>query len=196
MPERCRAAQRCTEKDDRGAALVEFALVFVVLFTIVFGLIEGGLMVRARNTIDNAADDAARRGSVAADDPLADWMILQQLRARGAIAAATINYVVVYRGDNGTQGPTATCRAGTPVLGECNVYDRTEFDESSAAFGCVSLDLDANWCPTDRSTDSGTFEYLGVLVDASHNGLLGIFNDFDIDIVGNSALPLEAGDVR
>ena len=62
--------------DEDGAAIVEFALVVVVLFTIIFGLIEGGLMVRARNAVESAADDAARRGAIAGNDPLADWMIL------------------------------------------------------------------------------------------------------------------------
>ena len=181
--------------DEDGAAIVEFALVVVVLFTIIFGLIEGGLMVRARNAVESAADDAARRGSIAGNDPLADWMILQQIRTRGVITAATINFVVIYRADDGSQPPTEGCRLGTAEADECNVYSRADFDLSSTAFGCLTAALDDNWCPADRLSGSTSFDYLGVWVDATHNGLLGIWNDFDIDLIGNSALPLEGGDI-
>ncbi len=169
--------------------MVEFALVSVVLFTIIFGLIEGGLLVRARNAVASAADDAARRGAIAGDDASADWQILQQLRVRGALTSSRINYVVVYRAPDSTSTPTATCLAGTPVPGICNVYERAEFELPPEAFSCLDANLDANWCPATRAQDSTAFEYIGVFVNSTHSGLTGIFGDVGLESV--SVLPIE-----
>lgn len=185
---RISAAKR-RQNSDRGAAIVEFAVISLFLFAVVFGLIEAGLMVRARNAVHSATDDATRRGAIAGDDPLADWMILRQLDLRGVREAATINFVVVYRADNGSELPTAACQAGTAVADECNVYTPADFDLAPGAFGCLSAALDNNWCPTDRVADAAVFEYLGVWVDASHNSVTGFIGN--IDIIANSGLPLE-----
>lgn len=174
--------------NERGAAMLEFALISVILFTLLFGLIEGGLLVRARNAIDNASDDAARRGAIAANDQLADWMILQQIRARGAIEAASINFVVVYKAENSSEPPPAACLGGVGVPDVCNVYQRADFEESSGAFGCASPNLDGNWCPVDRDGSDGV-EFLGVWIDATHKGVTGLLGD--VDLQGRSGQAVE-----
>ncbi|MEM7095560.1 MAG: TadE/TadG family type IV pilus assembly protein [Actinomycetota bacterium] len=174
---------------ERGAQLVEFALVSVLLFVIIFGLIEGGLLVRARNNVASSADDAARRGAIAADESSADWQILRQLEVRGALRASQINYVVVYRASSSTEAPPATCQAGTPVTDVCNVYERADFDVDASLFTCSDPGLDANWCPTDRAEDTTAFEYVGVWINATHTGLFGIFGD--VELGAQSVLPLE-----
>jgi len=50
--------------DDRGAAMVEFAITSILLAILIFGIIEGGLGFRAKLSLSNAADSAARRGSI------------------------------------------------------------------------------------------------------------------------------------
>jgi len=159
--------------------MLEFALVSVVLLTLLFGIIEGGLVVRARNTIDNASDDGARRGAIAGSNELADWMILQQIRVRGAVEAASINFVVIYKAENSSQPPPEACLAGAGVADLCNVYSRADFEETSDAFGCTDAGLDANWCPTDRDGSDGV-EFLGVWIDATHQGVTGILGDVDM----------------
>lgn len=167
--------------------MLEFALVAVILFTLLFGLIEGGLLVRARNAMDNASDDAARRGAIAGNDALADWMILQQIRARGAIEAASINFVVVYKAENSSQPPPAACLAGAGVADLCNVYSRADFDEASGAFGCANPGLDGNWCPVDRDGSNGV-EFLGVWIDATHKGVTGLLGDVDMQARSGQAV--------
>lgn len=168
--------------------MLEFALISVVLLTLLFGLIEGGLLVRARNAIDNASDDAARRGAIAGNHEAADWMILQQIRARGAVEAATINFVVVYKAQNSTEPPPAQCLTGVGVANLCNVYSRSDFEAASAAFGCSDPDLDGNWCPADRTGADGV-EFLGIWIDATHKGLTGVFGD--VDMQGRSGQAVE-----
>ena len=183
------AAARGTKNNEQGSTILEFALVAVVLFVLIFGLIEGGLLVRARNAMNSTADEAARRGAIAANDPAADWMILQQLRARGALAAADVNYVVVYLAADGAALPSETCLAGTPVDGECNVYERADFEIAASAFNCSDAGLDANWCPTDRAADTTAFESLGVWIDATYTGFSHVFGDVGLN--AGSAQPIE-----
>jgi Flp pilus assembly protein TadG len=50
---------------DRGAALIEFALVAVLLLTIVFGIISFGLILSFKQDMTRAAAEGARAGAVA-----------------------------------------------------------------------------------------------------------------------------------
>jgi Flp pilus assembly protein TadG len=50
--------------DERGAAAVEFALVVPILLTLVFGIVDFGLMIRANTVLANAAREGARNGSI------------------------------------------------------------------------------------------------------------------------------------
>ena len=50
---------------DQGAALVEFAFVSVLLFSIVFGIIHYGLILSFKQDVTRAAAEGARAGAVA-----------------------------------------------------------------------------------------------------------------------------------
>lgn len=54
----------CRERDDRGAAAVEFALVVPLLLMLVFGIVDFGYMINRSSMVNNAARDAAREGSL------------------------------------------------------------------------------------------------------------------------------------
>jgi Flp pilus assembly protein TadG len=51
--------------DERGAEMVEFAIVVVLLIAILYGIISYGLILAAQATLTQAAADAARSGLVA-----------------------------------------------------------------------------------------------------------------------------------
>ncbi|CCK80433.1 TadE/TadG family type IV pilus assembly protein [Desulfobacula toluolica] len=53
-----------TIKSQDGAALVEFAIVFPLLLTLIFGVIEFGLFLFNTQVITNAAREGARRGVI------------------------------------------------------------------------------------------------------------------------------------
>jgi Flp pilus assembly protein TadG len=53
---------------ERGQELVEYALVFPLLFLLLFGLLEVGLIAYSYNTIANAARAGARYGIIYPDD--------------------------------------------------------------------------------------------------------------------------------
>lgn len=56
---------------DRGAALVEFALLVPVLAALLLGIITGGNALATKNSMTNAVREAARLGATLPDDP--DW---------------------------------------------------------------------------------------------------------------------------
>jgi Flp pilus assembly protein TadG len=57
--------------DDRGAAVVEFALVLPVLIVLVLGIIEFGRIFNVQVSITNAAREAARTMAIENDPALA-----------------------------------------------------------------------------------------------------------------------------
>ncbi|HUE07638.1 MAG TPA: TadE/TadG family type IV pilus assembly protein [Acidimicrobiales bacterium] len=59
------------DDDERGAELIEFALVVVLLITLLYGIITYGLILGAQATITQAAADAARSGIVSSSTAVA-----------------------------------------------------------------------------------------------------------------------------
>jgi Flp pilus assembly protein TadG len=64
-PRTWRLPKRPGERDERGAEMVEFAFVVVLLIALLYGIISYGLVLAAQSTITQAAADAARSGIVA-----------------------------------------------------------------------------------------------------------------------------------
>jgi len=112
-------------KGERGATLVEAALVLPVLLLIIVAILELGLAFKDYLTVSYLSREGARIGAFAGNDPDADCAILRGL---GEIATpgdlARINTVQIYKADNntGAQGATntATYQVGQdPTV--CNV---------------------------------------------------------------------------
>jgi Flp pilus assembly protein TadG len=66
MPEEC-----SRHRDERGAEMVEFAFVVVLLIMLLYGIVSYGLILSAQSTVTQAAADGARAGIVASTSPLA-----------------------------------------------------------------------------------------------------------------------------
>jgi Flp pilus assembly protein TadG len=62
--------QRRRQHDERGAEMVEFAFVVVLLIALLYGIISYGLILSAQSTVTQAAADGARAGIVAASSTL------------------------------------------------------------------------------------------------------------------------------
>lgn len=68
-------------RNERGAAVVEMAMVLPLLILLVFGAVEYGLLFRERLTIASAANSAARTGATMGTRAEADFRILEALEA-------------------------------------------------------------------------------------------------------------------
>lgn len=168
--------------------MVEFALIAVLLVSLVFGVIEGGLLFRSKLALSNSVDEAARRGSVAADSATADYQILQQILRHSSDGGSSITTVVIYKADPDDVEPSAACRLGQPGRTNCNYYTAADFAREESDFGACGT-LDGGWCPTSRDA-SLAGDLLGVWVDGDYTPISGIVSD--ISLTQNAVIPLES----
>jgi Flp pilus assembly pilin Flp len=65
------STQVCCRRRERGASLVEFALIAPLLFAILLGTITGGLALAQKNSLTNAVREGGRLGATLPEG--ADW---------------------------------------------------------------------------------------------------------------------------
>ncbi len=77
--------------NERGAVAAEFALLLPVLLTILFGIIEFGMIMYSREVVTNASREGARAGIVQGPPK----------RTEGEIVAIANNYLTRYWSQSG-----------------------------------------------------------------------------------------------
>jgi TadE-like protein len=174
--------------DERGAVLVEAALVTPLLFLLLFGVIEFGYAFYGKLTVNNMSVVGARAASGSANDVLADDQVLVSVAgANTGISTSDIQLVVVYRAtgpsDRVPTGCLTASVTNTSSVRGCNRYVSSDLARPSTDFGCVgppgpALKVDRFWCPTDRKYAllgaPGPPDYIGVYVKANHRNLTGV----------------------
>lgn len=107
-------------RNNRGAALVEFAIVSLLLITLVFGIIEFGLLMKDYLTVNQAARDGARAAGLGYTTTI--------IRNRVVAAAPSITI------DPGsivlTTGPANTDPSTWVPLGDEDGYNNAEHGDS------------------------------------------------------------------
>lgn len=179
-------------RGERGATLVESALITPVLMLFVFGIFEFGFAFRDYLAVANSTRDGARAASVAGSDADADYRTLRAIqRASSALPEGALNYIVIYKASGPDAEPDASC-LGTSQTGMCNVYYPSDFSRPADEFGCAASSIaplapDRFWCPTDRETSVGAgLDYVGVYIEIDHSYITGLFGSgvtFDDTIV-------------
>src|SRR3954447_16440050 len=151
---------------ERGAVLVEFAIIAPVLCMLIFGMIEYGLLFRDYLTVANVTRTGARVSSASGNLDTTDYSVLQAVKgAAGALpgGVASIEKIVVYKTTSTDGAPPANCVSGGSQAGSCNVYTGIQARDSvPAQFGCATGDLDIVWCPTTRDVTQTSGIYVGV----------------------------------
>ena len=171
----------------RGAALIEAALVTPVFFAMIFGIIEFGLLFRNSLTTSNAAEQGARAASVNGKAPESDFLILRSVEhGMQAMGLRNLDYVIVFKatGPDSTV-PTACLTASQANV--CNRYTAREFfkelddpvtGDPTGNWRCGGGAYDRYWCPTARLTSmSAGTDYVGVHVQTRHEFITGLFGD-------------------
>ena len=102
---------------DRGAAVVDFVLVLVVLVPLFLGILQVSLVLLVRNTLAAAASEGARYAATAGRDP-ADGAALVRDQVTGALSGrfaqdVDARQVLV----DGQPGVEVVVRARVPALG-------------------------------------------------------------------------------
>lgn len=150
--------------EDRGATLVEAAIVLPIFFLLVFGLLEFGFGFKDWLTINHAAREGARVSVAAADDVRADQLALEALED-GLIGGMkdSVNFVRIGNEDGSlfnTYTPASTACGWTP----CPNPDDPGF---------VGFD----WPPSARDVEMPTVDRVVVTVNFTHDYLTGFIGD-------------------
>lgn len=70
-----RLGKAMAEAPERGASLVEFAIVLPILMMLLFGIVTGGLALNSKNSLNNAAREGARYGAtLPVDTTMSDFL--------------------------------------------------------------------------------------------------------------------------
>ncbi len=166
-------------RSERGAALVEMALVAPLLLVLLFGIIELGIAFKDRLTIGNGTQSAVRVVSAMGQQTDADLRLLQSfeqtLSALPGNGVGIVKYVDVFKAD-AFGNPVGGCPGGS-----CNRYfyvyadgtgplcDWNPCPDPSAGYSGW------NWAPTDRSVEVGSLDVVGVRMIYGHTWITGGF---------------------
>jgi len=144
---------------ERGAALIETALIASLVTVLAIGAAEMGFALLDWLAVSSATREGARTGSAAGNDAAADTLILAAVsQALASNPSAVVKEVWVFRSD-------ATGAVTDPLTGT-NIYRKT-----GGGFVC---DNGCPWAPTSRSTNVESLDFLGIRVVFQHNWLTGM----------------------
>lgn len=141
MELRAKGSRRRRARQDRGAVLVEAAIILPLLFTLVLGILEIGSALKSYSGTANAVRAGGRMASVAGNIADADRAILERVATEATgISDGEIEYVVIWHASATGEQPPAACRpapqsspnftsagvsdGGTDAIGACNIYHR------------------------------------------------------------------------
>lgn len=126
-----RARRRSSDRAERGAAAVEFALIMPILLLLVFGIISYGYMLSFRQAISQAAAEGARAAAVA--QVAAD----REGNAIDAVNEALDSYGVT------CDGAAGTLRRNDATVGTCSV--EVADCENDSSVQCAEVSIDYNY---------------------------------------------------
>jgi hypothetical protein len=126
---------RISKAKEKGQATVEFALVILLLMTLLFGIIDFSRLLFAYATMSNGVREGARYGIVHppydADNPLDPntQAIIHHAQAMMVLLGGDATITVVYPGgDNPTMFPEYVPGCTTPYYCRIQVIAESDFD--------------------------------------------------------------------
>jgi Flp pilus assembly protein TadG len=170
-------------RGQRGAAIVEAAIVLPAVVMLLFGMLEGGLYFKDSLTVSESTKDAAHTGAMYAADSGADYWIIQAMKR--ASLNGIVQEIIVYDAANvsatnpSAQAPPANCLASsagvqvgytdsslvvhtTGAIGSCNVYIAAngDFNHPLSDFTGGTFTNAMNWPGANRLQSTGDVRYL------------------------------------
>jgi Flp pilus assembly protein TadG len=156
---------------DRGAALVEFALIFPLLATLLFGVLSGGLLMNRRESVTHAAREGARYGATVAAN-----QCTPTTNCGGKTWAQLVQSIVVARAD-GDLTTSQVCVALVSGPGS----SPTAIDASHIAGGTTR-------CYIDNSADTGNRVQVSITRPDELNAVLV---HFSVNLTSNATAQFE-----
>ena len=154
--------------------MVEFAIVAPILFFLLFGVFESGLLLFVVGTARFSAGDTARQESESGNAANADQVSIAVLRngAMGTTTLATVKQIDIFKlnEDPITGALTPSCNAGvTSPPPPCATYNTYNLN------GTTKLGGPPPWNSVNRSVKNRATDFLGVRLWYQYNWKTGVF---------------------
>ena len=152
---------------DRGAVLVEAALMAPLVIFLLLGVLETGWLLKTHLSVEQTTSYGARTGAIAGAEDDADVAIMDEIERRLVHGRSDIERVVVYRAVTVDAAPPSACVTGSApgsIVDGCTIYGPDDFETDAASLACA-------WCPADRAAD----QLLGVWISYEYESITGIF---------------------
>ena len=173
-------------KTEKGASLVEVALVLPLLLTLAIGLAEVGFLVIDYVTVTNAARSGARTGAALAKDAGTDQAILnvveEDLCNLGFGSAVVVR---IFRANaDGSMSASQNNYSSSGAL-SCN-------DSTTHSFSCDALEGGCNWAESSRNNSPpNNFDRLGVRIEFTHDWVTNFFPFPNANFLETAIMQLE-----
>ena len=180
---------------ERGAAMVEMAIVAPLMILLVFSILEYGLLFQEKLTIASAASSAARTGATMGTRAEADFAILQALEAGlyDQVDAAVIIQADIFKANAVTGAKTGVLNRYTYVASNVGCKWAPCPDP---ALGPVTYGIPSAWGdPSGRDTEldpgGGGLDVLGVEITYHHSAITGFIPGVERDFSERALVRLE-----
>jgi len=145
----------------RGQSLTEFALVVPVLFLLIFGVLDGSLLMFSVGTARYAAGEGSRQAAALGNAANADSKIVGAIRATvSSTSLFQVDEIDIYKLNQDGNGNL------TPDLAHYNKY---KLD------GTPMINPEP-WPSPSRNVGNGTSDFMGVTVNYTYNWKAGFFS--------------------
>lgn len=201
--------RRIRKGRERGAVIVELAMVVPILMTLVLGMFEIGMAWGHSQTVVQASRSGARTVSQLGTFGGADQQALLAVISTFGDDVDDIQRVIIFDASNGSDLPSGCDVAGNmvpnPPTPMCNVYgaddfaqahDPAFFDSNGTASGCGSTGASRLWCPdsSNRSDAQITATEVGVFVEFEAERASGLFGSSPFTISRTTVMRIEPRD--
>jgi hypothetical protein len=153
-------------RNERGAVAVEMAIVAPVLVLLAFGMLEFGLVFKAKLTISHAVNQATRQATVMGTNPAADIEILRALEA--GLDGRKVERVDIFRAD--ADGLPEVRNRYVPDGSPCGWQPCPDPNPGPAVYGNPD---DYKPCTREVSLNAGV-DSIGVQVQYKHTWITGV----------------------
>ncbi|GMQ94599.1 MAG: hypothetical protein BMS9Abin12_2097 [Acidimicrobiia bacterium] len=179
---------------ERGAAIVEMAIVLPLLVVLIFGIVEYGLLFKEKLTIASAATSAARTGATMGTRAAADFAILQALEAGlyDQVDASVLIRVDIFLASPITGAKTKTLNRYNYIGGSSGCkWDPCPDPDNFEDWGNPSVWGDPANRDTTLEPGGGGLDVLGVEIVYHHTSITNLIPGIDRDLTEMARVRLE-----
>ena len=180
---------------ERGAAMVEMAIVAPLMILLVFSILEYGLLFQEKLTIASAASSAARTGATMGTRAEADFAILQALEAGlyDQVDASVIIQADIFRADPITGAKTGVLNRYTYMTANvgCKWSPCPDPSLGPPIYGTPSAWGDPSGRDTELDPGGGGLDVLGVEITYHHSAVTGFIPGVERDFTERALVRLE-----